>query len=112
MLETDAKVYDLSSDDHNEDQVLKNVHELILTLSIVFGETDLRQVLMLLDKVVIERGIPPKGLSKVKKEPRVILNLDKACSIGVVEGPAVSEVLAQVATHKLAIFFHRLVEGR
>ena len=112
MLGAYAKVDYLSADDHDEDQMLEDVHELVLTFRVVLWETDLRQVLMLLDEVVIERRIPPKGLPQVEEEPLVVLHFDEAGSVGVVEGPAVSEVLAQIATHELAISLRRLMEGR
>jgi hypothetical protein len=65
MLVLDAKVDDLSSDDHKKDQVLENVHEVVLGASVILCQSYLLEILLLLHKVVVEGHIPTQWLSKL-----------------------------------------------
>lgn len=66
MLVLDTKVDNLSSDDHKEDQVLEDVHEVVLGACVILGQSYLLEVLLLLQKVVVEGHIPTQWLSKLE----------------------------------------------
>lgn len=61
-LGSDRIVYDLSPDDHNQYEVLKYIHKLILLPLIISRQLYLSQVLLLLVIVMFESIIPPKRI--------------------------------------------------
>ena len=63
MLRLDREVDHLSSDDHYQDQVLKNIHEEVLAPCVVDGETYLCQVFVLFHVIVLIGDIPTHGVS-------------------------------------------------
>ena len=66
VLALDSKVDNLSSDDHQEDQVFEDVHEVVLGAGVILGQGYLLEVLLLLQKVVIEGHIPTQWLAKLE----------------------------------------------
>ncbi len=64
MLSFDREVDDFSADDHDKDQLFKDVHEVILAARIVDGQADLREVLSLLWKVIIVCNVPAERVAQ------------------------------------------------
>ena len=62
MPRLNRKVDYLSSDDHNEDKMLENVHQIVFLGAIMLRQAYLGKVLLLLDKVMLVCYIPGKGL--------------------------------------------------
>jgi len=53
VLGFDREIDDFSSDDHNEDQLLEDIHEVVFHASVVLGENNFLHVLLLLQIVVL-----------------------------------------------------------
>jgi len=111
VLVLDTKVDDLSSDDHQEDQMLEDVHEVVLGACVILGQSYLGEVLLLLQKVVVEGHIPTQWLSKLEQKVLVLANKYEAGSIWVKLGPHLLEMLANVCTHEFVLSLGRLLEG-
>ena len=77
----DPIVDDLPPNDHYQYQVFKHVNEVVLTCTVILGQTDLSKVRHLLQIVVLEGDIPAKGLTKVEQEVRILVGLDETRSL-------------------------------
>jgi hypothetical protein len=64
MLVLDAKVNDLPSNDHYENEMLKDVHELILSTCVVYWKTYLCKVVKLFDIVEVIAQVPSEGVAQ------------------------------------------------
>jgi len=91
-----GEVDDLSPDDHDEDEVLEDVHEQEVVLLVVPGECHLLQVLHLLDVVVIIGNVPTERLAHCEQELGIGRHRDETRRIGVEDGPDDPEVLGKV----------------
>ena len=81
QLILDCEVDDLSSDYHQQNQVLEDIHEVILFLTVEFRQIYLCKVLLLLDKVVLKTDIPAERVSKLDQKSSVAFSLDEIRSL-------------------------------
>ncbi len=77
----ESKVNDFSPDDHDQDEVLKNVQEIIFSHRVVLGQTYLSKVRHLFQVVVLKGHVPTQWLPKLYQEPRILIYLNKTRSL-------------------------------
>jgi hypothetical protein len=111
MFGFDRKVHDFSPNNHYQDQLLEDIHKVVLSARIIFGQGDLRKVLLLLHEVVLICHIPSQWFSKFDQEFPVLANQHETCGIGVKLRPHLLEMLANVSTHKLILTLSCLLES-
>ena len=70
-----------SPDNHQQNQVLKDIHEVVLFLTVEFRQLDFGKVFLLFDEVVFKTDVPAEGVSKLDQKPSVALSLDKICGL-------------------------------
>ena len=68
-------------DNHQQNQVLKDIHEIVLFLTVEFRQLDLGKVFLLLDEVVLKTDIPSEWVSKLDQKSSVALSLDEICGL-------------------------------
>ena len=59
-----CEVDDLSSDDHYQDKLLKDVHKRVLAVSVVLGQSYQREIFLLLHIIMLISNIPAERLSQ------------------------------------------------
>jgi hypothetical protein len=91
--------------------VLEDIHEVVLGACVIFGQSYLREVLLLLQKVVVESHIPTQWLSQLEQKVLVLADKQEAGSIWVKVGPNLLEMLANVCAHEFVLPLCRLLEG-
>ena len=70
-----------SPDNHQQNQVLKDIHEVIFSLAVEFRQVNLSKVFLLLDEVVLKTDIPAERVTKLDQKPSIALCLDKICGL-------------------------------
>jgi hypothetical protein len=64
MLILYAKINNLPANNHDKNEMLENVHEVILSSSIVYRQTYLSLIFNLLHIVIVVANIPPQWVAQ------------------------------------------------
>jgi len=106
-----GKIDNLPSNNHDKNQMLEDVHEIIFSGCVVLGQRDFRQILLLLHVIVLISNVPTQWFSEVEKEISILANEDKTGGIGVKLRPDLLKMLTDIRTHKFVLSFCCLLES-